>query len=141
MTATAEQALQSRFVERWAALAPGVIATYDNQPAAAAAITTEYVRFTILPGASIQQSGFGATPGTRQVEQLGRAVIQCFVPRGTGTARLRELADIAASILELHRFDQTLRCGSAEISVIPSNESTAWQQRNVSVPWSQMRFV
>lgn len=121
--------LTNRFVTRWAALGRTEPVGYDNAPPENR--SGAWVRFSVRPGASERTS---YTIGQTRILQLGRVVIQVFVPRGVGTALASEIADDAASIFRLWKSSEAeLRTFEPELTVVPTRDDDEFFQINVSV--------
>jgi len=78
---------------------PGT-ATPVNKPGAA---NSEWVRFSLALGdASLQEIGGPGTPS----EQTGRLQVQVFVPIGSGTSRLQDIANALGQVLQRQRIGE-----------------------------------
>ncbi len=121
--------LETAFKTYWAANVASVPLTFDNTPFAQPA-NSEWVRFTILPGAGVQAS-IGGAP---REFQTGIVVVQIFTAKNTGTRRASVLADFVAKGLRYRQMQASGIVVDAEAPQgVPVGDRTDIYQTNVQV--------
>jgi hypothetical protein len=88
-----------------------------------------WVRAVVLPAQSRQMT-LGST--SRRFDYVGVAVVQVFVPAGTGDVEARRLAVIAEDLFRGRTVDDTT-FGSPYMN--PVGTDGAWYQVNVVIPY------
>jgi hypothetical protein len=123
-------ALHARFRSQWPS---NIRVEYDNQPAIAPLSGETWARFHIEPSSGERRT-FGAG-GLRS--QLGRVMIQIFVPVGSADGEAASLATTAAAIFnEWVSSDFRLRCDLADYR---TDQDEHWYWYTVSTAWESIR--
>ena len=91
--------------------------------------TLPWVRLTIVNGDSFH-SGIGTD--AQQFRNLGRIIVQIFIPIGRGTSDADVLADSIISDWRGAKFNG-VNCGVPQ--VVRVGQSGDWFQKNVSIPF------
>lgn len=87
-----------------------------------------WARLTNIPGmAAANEIGAGPV-----VQRTGIAVIQIFVPSGSGSLLLTQTAD---KLRELFEFQTDGRLDYFAVSAVDAGETDGWAQMNIQIPY------
>ncbi len=131
MTSAADNlALESYFDTNWSHTDVAWQNVPFNIDKRVAAGLSEWVRFTVAPGDTVQKS-MGAP--TNIFRSTGAIIVQIFVRRNVGLARARYLADEVAALFLANRVG-SITIKNTSISTV--GESGGWFQTNVNCEYS-----
>lgn len=133
--AAAEAAIRARFDSLFPAKQPGVSIVHDNRHGLELGATAEWVRLAVLGGPARMLE-----VGGRTSENLGRIVVQVFIPLGaldgahqpTGTARARAIADSVAEVFQGQTFSGVTCYATEEVPVGADPDGKPFWQMNAS---------
>lgn len=87
-----------------------------------------WARLTNIPGmAAANEIGAGPV-----VQRTGIAVIQIFVPAGSGSLLITQTAD---KLRELFEFETDGRLDYFAVSAVDAGETDGWAQMNIQIPY------
>lgn len=132
MITTDLQILNQRFVDEWDSDA--ITTIYQNDLVTEPDDNTEFVRFSVIPGAAAHYLG-GTSNG--MLRQLGRVWLQIFVPHQRGAGGAMGYADDFIAIFRNWRSaDGTVSCHDSNISIDPTGSH---YQVTVSIQYESLR--
>jgi hypothetical protein len=88
-----------------------------------------WVRFCLREDGSVQ-AAMGKPPLTRYT---GRVLVQAFTPRSSGTAPLRQMADLVRGIFALKKIGGLVQCRTVQLVVVGQDQG--YYQGNITVPF------
>lgn len=101
---------------------------YPNGPIFDPSGKAIWARLTNIPGmAAANEIGAGPV-----VQRTGLAVIQIFVPAGTGSLLITQTAD---KLRELFEFRTDGRLDYFAVSAVDAGETDGWSQMNIQIPY------
>lgn len=102
--------------------------SYPNGPTYDPSGKSIWARLTNIPGmAAANEIGTGPV-----VQRTGIAVIQIFVPAGSGSLLITQTAD---KLRELFEFQTDGRLDYFAVSAIDAGETDSWAQMNIQIPY------
>ncbi|WP_312838464.1 phage tail terminator-like protein [Pantoea piersonii] len=102
--------------------------SYPNGPTFDPSGKSIWARLTNIPGmASANEIGAGPV-----VQRTGIAVIQIFVPAGSGSLLITQTAD---KLRELFEFETDGRLDYFAVSASDAGETDGWAQMNIQIPY------
>jgi len=102
--------------------------SYPNGPTFDPSGKSIWARLTNIPGmASANEIGAGPV-----VQRTGIAVIQIFVPAGSGSLLITQTAD---KLRELFEFKADGRLDYFAVSAMDAGETDGWAQMNIQIPY------
>ena len=102
--------------------------SYPNGPTFDPSGKSIWARLTNIPGmASANEIGAGPV-----VHRTGIAVIQIFVPAGSGSLLITQTAD---KLRELFEFETDGRLDYFAVSAVDAGETDVWAQMNIQIPY------
>ncbi|WP_343463476.1 phage tail terminator-like protein [Pantoea sp.] len=102
--------------------------SYPNGPTYDPSGKSIWARLTNIPGmAAANEIGAGPV-----VQRTGIAVIQIFVPAGSGSLLITQTAD---KLRELFEFETDGRLDYFAVSAIDAGETDGWAQMNIQIPY------
>jgi hypothetical protein len=102
--------------------------SYPNGPTYDPSGKSIWARLTNIPGmAAANEIGAGPV-----VQRTGIAVIQIFVPAGSGSLLITQTAD---KLRELFEFETDGRLDYFAVSAVDAGETDGWSQMNIQIPY------
>jgi len=102
--------------------------SYPNGPTYDPSGKSIWARLTNIPGmAAANEIGAGPV-----VHRTGIAVIQIFVPAGSGSLLITQTAD---KLRELFEFETDGRLDYFAVSAVDAGEADGWAQMNIQIPY------
>lgn len=102
--------------------------SYPNGPTFDPSGKSIWARLTNIPGmAAANEIGAGPV-----VQRTGTAVIQIFVPAGSGSLLITQTAD---QLRELFEFQIDGRLDYFAVSAVDAGETDGWAQMNIQIPY------
>ncbi|MDN4134061.1 phage tail terminator-like protein [Pantoea ananatis] len=102
--------------------------SYPNGPTYDPSGKSIWARLTNIPGmAAANEIGAGPV-----VQRTGIAVIQIFVPAGSGSLLITQTAD---KLRELFEFETDGRLDYFAVSAVDAGEADGWAQMNIQIPY------
>ncbi|WP_432372276.1 phage tail terminator-like protein [Pantoea allii] len=102
--------------------------SYPNGPTYDPSGKSIWARLTNIPGmAAANEIGAGPV-----VQRAGIAVIQIFVPAGSGSLLITQTAD---KLRELFEFQTDGRLDYFAVSAVDAGETDGWSQMNIHIPY------
>jgi hypothetical protein len=102
--------------------------SYPNGPTYDPTGKSIWARLTNIPGmAAANEIGAGPV-----VQRTGIAVIQIFVPAGSGSLLITQTAD---KLRELFEFKTDGRLDYFAVSAVDAGETDGWAQMNIQIPY------
>ena len=130
MTASIGQIIRSRFITQWATFSPTYTLVQSGQPTPTESVNdAPWVKLSTLFGESRQVGFSNAGPRKRTV---GNAVVQIFVPAGTGDGLAESLSDRVADVWEMTTIQGVIFRAT---SVQRVGEDGTWLQYNATTPF------
>lgn len=125
------KAIETTFATGWNDTGSTVKVVYEGQPADK---SLEWMRLTVVAGGGGLDS-IGSTH--RLVRQNGVVILQIFTQKNTGTARARQLADLATPVLELKQITEGAVVVDTEAAYLRDTpEQDTYYQKNLIWPFS-----